>query len=417
MVAMGRLDLGRWFHFRNKNFVTHNDIKAIAALGWNTVRVPFNHTLIERDENPGVFIEEGFRVLDSLLAWCRKEKVYVVLDLHAAPGGQAKLFTSDPDKELVFENKNLRDRTVAIWAKIAEKYQSDTVIAGFDLLNEPNPSHPNLLPSFYLEIIKAIRLHDKNHMIILEGAKMGTDFSIFEGALDNNQIFSFHFYSWFVKDIKKKLDAYRKFAVKTGIPMWCGEWGENDLKELCKTKLILEDPDNIFCGNAFWTWKKVEKNKKYPTLNHMEEGRDWEKIINWISGIGGRPNPSEVSSGLEKFYQSWENQNLIFDPALGYLLNPENGNIWASYFTSGLHPVTLDFKPDLETLSYKMPVPVSGTSPEIRYLRLGETEWKSLGFREPETVITFIPPRKGTYFFRFFIGSYLAGEATLKVEK
>ena len=35
-----------------------------------------------------VYVDEGFRLLDDLVRWCGKHNVYVIIDMHGAPGGQ-----------------------------------------------------------------------------------------------------------------------------------------------------------------------------------------------------------------------------------------------------------------------------------------------------------------------------------------
>jgi hypothetical protein len=43
--------------------------------------------------NPGVYLEKGFQILDRIVQHCMKAELYVILDLHAVPGGQTKIAT------------------------------------------------------------------------------------------------------------------------------------------------------------------------------------------------------------------------------------------------------------------------------------------------------------------------------------
>ncbi len=70
-----------------QNFITERDIEMISQMGLNVIRVPFNHTLLEDDAHPYQYKESGWKFLDQLLIWSEKHRVYVVLDLHSAPGG------------------------------------------------------------------------------------------------------------------------------------------------------------------------------------------------------------------------------------------------------------------------------------------------------------------------------------------
>src|SRR6185312_11154016 len=94
--------------------------------------------LLTEGENP-VFIEGGFQLIDSLVSWCKKHKVYIILDMHAAPGGQtgANIDDSRNDVPELFIDKKDQDELVNIWVKLAQRYRDEPVVAAYDLLNEP----------------------------------------------------------------------------------------------------------------------------------------------------------------------------------------------------------------------------------------------------------------------------------------
>src|SRR5467141_4218095 len=70
-----------WQKYR-ENYVTREDIALLHRAGFNAIRVPLHYSLFESDD------AEGFKLLDRLIGWGRAEVLYVVLDLHAGPGGQ-----------------------------------------------------------------------------------------------------------------------------------------------------------------------------------------------------------------------------------------------------------------------------------------------------------------------------------------
>src|SRR3954468_22608619 len=70
-----------WRKYR-ENYVTREDIELIHRAGFNAIRVPMHYSLFESDD------AEGFKLLDRLIGWSKAEGLYVMLDLHAAPGGQ-----------------------------------------------------------------------------------------------------------------------------------------------------------------------------------------------------------------------------------------------------------------------------------------------------------------------------------------
>src|ERR1700694_2607531 len=67
------------------SYVTEADIHYLKSIGMNSIRVPFNYRLFTSEDYLGARDPaHGFRLLDRLLGWCRKEGLYVVLDMHAA---------------------------------------------------------------------------------------------------------------------------------------------------------------------------------------------------------------------------------------------------------------------------------------------------------------------------------------------
>jgi endoglucanase len=285
----------------HRKFITEKDIEEISKLCFNVVRVPVNHTLLEDDSLPYHYKESGWKILDSLLGWCDKYQVYVVLDLHAAPGGQNNFFISDPDKINLWESPENKKRTVALWKAIAQRYSWRTSIAAYDLLNEPSLKNPHELAKLYNEITLAIRSADPNHMIMLEGNKLATDFSFFNSLSDSNSIFSFHFYTFLVKQHEKRLSEFQLVAEKFKRPLWCGEWGENTLEKLKTDKGFLEDPEYNFCGICAWTWKRVEKDVNKPALIKIVASSNWTKLMKFTTGLGAKPDKESALKGMKDF--------------------------------------------------------------------------------------------------------------------
>src|SRR5947207_8862518 len=77
-----------WQSYRD-NYISREDIRFIRQSGFNSVRVPFNYRLFVSDTNPAKLEGPGYELLDRVIDWCWRENLYAILDLHAAPGGQA----------------------------------------------------------------------------------------------------------------------------------------------------------------------------------------------------------------------------------------------------------------------------------------------------------------------------------------
>src|SRR6266581_7410596 len=76
-----------WKTYRD-NYITREDIRFIKQSGFNSVRVPFSYRLFVSDATVPRLDGPGYELLDRVVDWCRREGLYVILDMHAAPGGQ-----------------------------------------------------------------------------------------------------------------------------------------------------------------------------------------------------------------------------------------------------------------------------------------------------------------------------------------
>src|SRR6266481_2078395 len=130
-----------WKTYRD-NYITREDIAFIKQAGFNSVRVPFSYRLFV-SEGPGPKLEgPGYELLDRVVDWCRKEGLYVILDMHAAPGGQTGDNIDDSfGYPFLFVDERSKLATIDLWKRIAERYKDETTVIGYDLLNEPIPHY------------------------------------------------------------------------------------------------------------------------------------------------------------------------------------------------------------------------------------------------------------------------------------
>jgi hypothetical protein len=248
------------------------DFAAMAAHGFNVVRIPLHHRVLET--------ADGLALLDHVLELAEAHGVYVVLDLHAAPGGQSKYFVADPEGDSLWSSQSAMARTVELWRALAARYRGRAVVAGYDLLNEPDPPNGRALVDLYARTIRAIREVDPDHLIVLEGSEAARDFSMFRAPLDANQIFSFHLYTWFGNDAAKRVTSYAELAKQLGAPMWCGEFGENKV-EAVREQVGLFDRNAGVAGWAFWTWKRAKN--RFPALHEIVMTPSWQQTVEWLA--------------------------------------------------------------------------------------------------------------------------------------
>lgn len=306
------------------NFITRADIQKISQECFNVVRIPFNHTLLEDDFTPYVYKPAGWAVLDSVLKWCEDYNVYAVLDLHSAPGGQSTSFTADPDFLITLWNGTInQNRTKRLWKVIADRYKNRGIIAGYDILNEPNVSPSSDMLNLYNAIVDSIRSVDTNHMLFIEGNNYAQDFSMFITLPDPNICFEFHIYPWFFNNadsITAHVNVYTSLSNSLNAPIWCGEYGENDLTHLDTTLMILSDPINKVSGTSFWTWKKMKQPFQYPYYYGIDNTTDWNKSITWICNTSSPvPTLTEMQNGINGFTNNIKFQNCSIDTTISNL--------------------------------------------------------------------------------------------------
>lgn len=95
------------------------------------MRIPFNYRHFESDSNPGVYLEKGFQALDRIIQHCSAANLYVVLDLHAVPGGQNQDWHSDSglNVALFWQFKEFQERVIRLWEEIARRYRGNPFVS------------------------------------------------------------------------------------------------------------------------------------------------------------------------------------------------------------------------------------------------------------------------------------------------
>jgi hypothetical protein len=271
-----------WKTYRD-NYITREDITFIKRAGFNSVRVPFSYRLFVSDRSGPGLEGPGYELLDRVIDWCRREGLYVILDMHAAPGGQTGDNIDDSfGYPFLFESRESQELTVNLWRKIAARYRNDPVVIGYDLLNEPIAHYfdiaslnPKLEP-LYRKIVAGIREVDRNHIIFLGGAQWDGNFKVFGPPFDPKLAYTFHKY-W----MPVKLDAIREylnFRDKYNVPVWMGESGENTDEWIGDFRKLLEG-ENV--GWCFWPYKKLDATS---CIASISPPADWAAIVAFADG-------------------------------------------------------------------------------------------------------------------------------------
>lgn len=301
--VIGEQNTVEFYKNYKRNGITKADIDSLAAWGFNSVRLPMHYNLytlpIEKEPVKGknTWLEEGFKMTDELLEWCTENKIYLILDLHAAPGGQGKdanISDYDETKPSLWESEANQEKMIAFWKKIAERYKDNPWIGAYDIINEPNWNFSATnkngcdeklnapLRELQVKVTQAIREVDKNHLIFIEGNCWGNNYSGIFPLWDDNTALSFHKY-WNYNDVAS-INQFLEYRKQYNVPIWLGESGENSNAWFTDAIRLMET-NNI--GWAFWPMKKIDniagvtsvlQPKGYDKLLHY-----WEKGTNKLS--------------------------------------------------------------------------------------------------------------------------------------
>lgn len=310
-----------WLKFHT----TREDIDSLASWGFNSVRLPMHYGLytlsVEAEPVPGknTWLQKGFDMTDSLLAWCKANHMYLILDLHATPGGQGNdlnISDRDPAKPSLWDSEANRKKVIALWRKLARRYANEPFIGGYDIINEPNwgfddprdtrgtkEKSNKPLRALMTEITAAIREVDKKHIIIIEGNGFGNNYNGIFPLWDDNIVVSFHKYGNF--NTQASIQNFLSLQDKYNIPLWLGESGENSNTWFTGAIQLVET------RNIGWCWWQL---KKMGISNPLEikVTPSYQMLLDYWLKNGRKPSPEEARAALDDWLENIKIRNNIY---------------------------------------------------------------------------------------------------------
>jgi len=303
---------GFWPAFR-ANYITKADIARLAALGYNSVRVPFNWRLFMAEEPDEIsFLDgpgSGFDLLDRCLDWCEEYGVYAFLDMHGAPGGQTGHNIDDSRDNLprLFIDGDSWQKALALWRRLADRYAARGIVGGYDLLNEPlrtpvekqglsdTARYLPRLKQFYREACAAIRSVDRNHLLSIEGHYWATRTEVFDTKYDDNMVI--HFHRYFCPAEKAVFEEFCGLSQRLNLPLWLGETGENTTAWFASMCALARE---LGVGYNLWPWKKLNCTNSPYSIRPPEK---WPLLLEFFGG-GKKPSKKETIEMLDAFLEN-----------------------------------------------------------------------------------------------------------------
>jgi len=309
----GKERTSKWLDQFLMDMVSEEDIKYLKSIGINSIRIPFGYHYFMNDRNPGIFLESGFEKLNRVVKLCGENEIYVILDLHSAPGGQNTDWHSDniTGQSLFWKYGCFQDQVIWLWKELSSRYADNPWIAGYDIMNEPGYGlQEEQINGFYERVCAAIREVDTNHILFLEGVDFGRDFTPLQELQDPQIAYTVHFYPFVLEEnvLSPKMDDTHRMKIFTEIferqlsdikrfrrPLWCGESGyeildgqEEFYAQLLSHNISLCEERGISWN--LWTYKDArrmgivvpEKDSKWMKLRAeiaKQWSHDWEQKV------------------------------------------------------------------------------------------------------------------------------------------
>ncbi len=325
-ALMGAANTEGFYNAWHAKHCTKSDIDSMAAWGFNSIRLPMHYNLytlpIEDEPVAGqnTWLDKGFAMTDSLISWCKANQMYVILDLHAAPGGQGKdkaICDYNPAKPSLWESEANKQKTIALWRKLAERYVNEPWVGGYDLINEPNWSftaggnengcseNSNApLRQLYIDITNAIREVDTKHIIIIEGNCWGNNYNGMFPLWDNNMVLSFHKY-WSYND-QGSIQGIINLRNQLNVPIWLGESGENGNTWFTEAISLVESNG---IGWAWWPLKKIGSVVNPLTIVKTP---NYQVLLDYWNNGGTTPEAGFANYTLLQMAENAKIQNCVY---------------------------------------------------------------------------------------------------------
>lgn len=276
------------------NWITEYDLDIIAESGANCVRVPFwyrNFMLNEAgdwidddlDNNP------GFKRLDWIIEQAGNRGMYVILDLHGAPGGQSMNHsTGTIGRNDLYSSEECRATMKKLWIAIAERYKDEPAVAAYDIMNEPQnndgfESNANYVSPWdpaaweqtndvYREMVAAVRQVDAEHVISVEGIWRIKNLPDPEDEGWTNMLYQVHLYDD-TQQFRSLAADVARYGRAHGVATLVGEFSNMDGIAICEQNGINWTTWTYKGGrgsNGTWFWYYGAPPAVDPTVDDFE---------------------------------------------------------------------------------------------------------------------------------------------------
>jgi endoglucanase len=255
-----------------KSWFTRGDVMFLARLGFDHLRLPIDEEQMWDDG--GKREDEAFDLLNQALDWCAEFKLSAIVDLHIL-----RSHHFNAKEKPLWTKPEAQERFYQCWRELSEVLQSRPMDkVAYELMNEPVADDPEDWNRLIARATGVVRAKEPRRIIVI-GSNRWQSVDTFDRLRvpenDKNLLLSFHFYEPFLlthhqaswtsigkytgpiqypgrtileADLKELPEELRRevghrngdwnrqrlmgqlakplaLAGKTGLPLYCGEWG------------------------------------------------------------------------------------------------------------------------------------------------------------------------------------------------
>ena len=319
----GREDAEALISAYQDNWITETDFARVKELGLNVVRIPFTYMNFYNylSDDGGLLSPDQFTLradafarLDWALEMCEKYGLYAILDMHGAVGSQnGSDHSGDTRLTNLYEDsaagEAYRAKTAELWGLIAEHFEGNPYVAGYDLLNEPGRASGKTQWDYYDVLYDAVRAKDADHMIFIEAVWEPKDLPLPSAYGWENVVYEYHHYNWAYNKMTNALFYSLKRAAESlsenGVPVLVGEfnaWGDSsrfddaDQTDFDAIAGVLE----LYNGEGWhwttWTYKV--------TVNGLGGNSTWG-LYNCYIGLTDAAKADPETDSYDDIMQAW----------------------------------------------------------------------------------------------------------------
>ena len=148
-------------------WITENDIRYIASLGFDHVRLPVDEIVLWKDD--GSPDETAFALLESALGWIRAAKLRVIVDLHSVRAHHFNA-SNEGGHNTLWTDPKAQEHFLDLWRQLSarlQKYPNDFL--AYEIMNEPTADDPEDWNKLVARSMAQIRKAEPNRVVVIGG--------------------------------------------------------------------------------------------------------------------------------------------------------------------------------------------------------------------------------------------------------